>query len=397
MFSFLALFGGSAGLAFLLISSTGTVLEPQPKARLMVILALTFVFATSLCCKLRARSQSRPAPSDVSFERILQKTIALTVGWALIVAIGALGSSLQIAASTIFFDDILPLLPILPIAVVLYVLLSERLTGRTEDACASFGAMLLRKGAWIKEQHKVFVMGWLVKAFFLPLMYGNLVLATNELLVLGTPDATSWIPILVASGLCIDLLVATVGYLSAGTLFGGEIKSVDDSWLGWAACLICYAPFFQHVKAFTEQRDSLIWSDWLQPHDALYWIWGALLLGAWSVYWLSAIAFGLRFSNLTYRGLVDRGPYKYLKHPAYLSKNIYWWLYTVPFVGVYSLQDFAANFAGLAAVSLIYYLRAKTEERHLSRFPEYVEYSRRIEERSLRLKIRRWSARALRA
>ncbi len=83
-----------------------------------------------------------------------------------------------------------------------------------------------------------------------------------------------------ASGLCIDLLVATVGYLSAGTLFGGEIKSVDDSWLGWAACLICYAPFFQHVKAFTEQRDSLIWSDWLQPHDALYWIWGALLLGA---------------------------------------------------------------------------------------------------------------------
>lgn len=92
------------------------------------------------------------------------------------------------------------------------------------------------------------------------------------------------------------------------------------------------------------------------------------------LYWLSTASFGIRFSNLTYRGLIDHGPYRYTKHPAYWSKNIYWWLHAVPFVGITSAGDFARSFLGLGFVSLIYYLRAKTEERHLRKFPEYRAY-----------------------
>lgn len=95
------------------------------------------------------------------------------------------------------------------------------------------------------------------------------------------------------------------------------------------------------------------------------------------------MSFGLRFSNLSWRGLVDSGPYRYTKHPAYISKNLYWWLHTVPFVGVSSSLDLWRNILGLSFVSLVYYLRAKTEERHLMAFPEYAAYAARIEQDGL--------------
>ena len=45
----------------------------------------------------------------------------------------------------------------------------------------------------------------------------------------------------------------------------------------------------------------------------------------------------------------------------------------------------------LVGVNLIYYARAKTEERHLSNYPEYVEYALEMNERS----IFRWCAKLI--
>ena len=41
---------------------------------------------------------------------------------------------------------------------------------------------------------------------------------------------------------------------------------------------------------------------------------------------------GPRFSNLTHRGILTHGPYAWSKHPAYLSKNLFWWLSSLPFL-----------------------------------------------------------------
>src|SRR5690606_33230096 len=98
--------------------------------------------------------------------------------------------------------------------------------------------------------------------------------------------------------------------------------------------------------------------------------------------------FGLRFSNLSWRGLVNTGPYRYTKHPAYLSKNIYWWLHTVPFVGVASNMDLLRNLLGLSFVSMVYYIRAKTEEHHLMAFPEYHDYSQYINKKGLLARLK---------
>jgi len=95
------------------------------------------------------------------------------------------------------------------------------------------------------------------------------------------------------------------------------------------------------------------------------------------LYWFSHAHFGFKFSNLTWRGLVDEGLYRYFKHPAYLFKNIYWWLYTIPFFGVVG-YDLFTNISVLILINLIYYFRAKTEENHLRKFKEYREYKKKL-------------------
>ena len=112
----------------------------------------------------------------------------------------------------------------------------------------------------------------------------------------------------------------------------------------------------------------------------LYGVWGTLILLCLCVYVYATAQFGCRFSNLTYRGTITSGPYRWTKHPAYVFKNLSWWLMAIPFIpGDGSLFTAIQNCLLLGGVSGIYFLRAKTEERHLSRYPEYVSYAKWIE------------------
>jgi protein-S-isoprenylcysteine O-methyltransferase Ste14 len=93
------------------------------------------------------------------------------------------------------------------------------------------------------------------------------------------------------------------------------------------------------------------------------------------MYLLATFAFGVRFSNLTNRGILTNGPYRYTKHPAYIAKNVSWWLITLPFIPDHGWVAALKSTLALAGVSTVYFLRARTEERHLSRDPAYVEYA----------------------
>ena len=95
------------------------------------------------------------------------------------------------------------------------------------------------------------------------------------------------------------------------------------------------------------------------------------------VYAWATTAFGIRFSNLTYRGVLTNGPYAFTRHPAYLSKNAFWWCASMPFVVTGgSAVDAVRNTFFLGCVSAIYFWRARTEERHLlAEDPKYRAYS----------------------
>ena len=84
------------------------------------------------------------------------------------------------------------------------------------------------------------------------------------------------------------------------------------------------------------------------------------------------------------------GPYRYFKHPAYLSKNIYWWFAILSFFTTADDPMVAVRKCVLLAlVNCVYFMRAKTEEKHLMHDPDYQVYSGWIAEHGVIPKISR--------
>lgn len=223
---------------------------------------------------------------------------------------------------------------------------------------------------------KINILKFLVKIFFIPFIYGSLFICINKFLIINEFNIKKIDYYFYLFGLTIDVLVALFGYVFTSTWFDNKIESVDDTLKGWFICIICYPPFLYFYQILLSQADNYTWGDWAAGHW-YYYPWMCLVILFWLLYWFSHAHFGFKFSNLTWRGLIDEGLYKYFKHPAYLFKNIYWWLYTVPFFGVIG-WELVKNIFILFIINMIYYFRAKTEEVHLRKFSEYRAYENRL-------------------
>jgi protein-S-isoprenylcysteine O-methyltransferase Ste14 len=171
-----------------------------------------------------------------------------------------------------------------------------------------------------------------------------------------------------------------VGYLLTLRPLDAHIRSGNPFLAGWVAALLCYPPFVYGVMGdggvIQYEYNTADWAYWLSGHTALLYLWAAWLVFLTAIYAWATVAFGIRFSNLTYRGVITNGPYRYTRHPAYLSKNAFWWFCYMPFlVTSDSLADAIRNSVFLGVVSAIYYWRARTEEAHLlAEDPKYREY-----------------------
>ena len=174
----------------------------------------------------------------------------------------------------------------------------------------------------------------------------------------------------IAALFLVDVQIGTVGYIFTFRPLDAHIRSGNPLLAGWLAALLCYPPFVWGMMGRSDvlgyEVNTPGWAYWMQGHPALLWAWAGLLVTLTALYAWATFAFGLRFSNLTYRGVVTNGPYRFTRHPAYLSKNLFWWLSTLPFlVTSHALTDMVRNTVLLGLVSAIYYWRARTEEAHL--------------------------------
>lgn len=75
---------------------------------------------------------------------------------------------------------------------------------------------------------------------------------------------------------------------------------------------------------------------------------------------------------------MTNGPYKYTKHPDYIAKCVFFWLIHVPFLSDLGAFEIVRNCVLLVILNLIYFARARIEERHLSDDPVYVAYALEI-------------------
>jgi len=243
--------------------------------------------------------------------------------------------------------------------------------------------ILFRSGGIDRQILSQHLMALLIKGFFLPLM---LVYMCNDLEgflsnnIRLSDSFTQWYKFLIDILYMIDVGLASIGYMVSLRLLDNQVRSAEPTLLGWLVALICYQPFFSLIEGhYLGYGSGYDWITWLEyaPYS-FYCAWGLAILGLTIIYTWATAMFGGRFSNLTNRGIITNGPYRWTKHPAYISKNLSWWLISIPFVVQESPETSLRHCLLLLGVNWIYWLRAKTEERHLSQDPTYRQYAKWI-------------------
>ena len=264
-----------------------------------------------------------------------------------------------------------------------YVLWLDRVLVNPRDGAWHFGAMLIGRERHDSGEVAHHLRAWAVKGFFCAFMISILPPGFEYIVKYDlAPLAGDPVRIAVLGAellFVVDVQIAMVGYLVTMKPLDAQIRTANPHLGAWVAALMCYPPFLLMADGGPLNYHQNIgeWSMWLQGQTALLWIWAAILIFLTGIYAWATVAFGLRFSNLTYRGVLTNGPYAFTRHPAYLSKNLYWWFAAMPFLATTgSLTDSVRNTVLLGLVSAVYYWRAKTEEKHLAaEDPKYRDYS----------------------
>ena len=313
----------------------------------------------------------------------LTKLVGLWLTWGAIATVYVVGRFYWVGNFAFAMACFTYAAPALFALSVPWVLWSDRRLVDPRDGAWALGAWALhladrpdREAIWAHLR------SWAVKGFFLAFMlaivpggFGDFIRAERSALGSDPVALAQW---LVTLMFVIDVAFATVGYLLTFRMLDSHIRSANPYAQGWVAALICYPPFILMSDGgpLDYHPGSADWTHWLAAHPWLIAATGWVLVALTAVYAWATMAFGLRFSNLTHRGVLTHGPYALSRHPAYLSKNLFWWISACPLlVTTGSWGDALRNTALMGVVSGIYYWRARTEELHLSADPAYRDYS----------------------
>ena len=282
--------------------------------------------------------------------------------------------------------------PWLLVLSVPYVVWLDRRLVEPRDATYAFGQWVIGGAAGTPDRGEVanHARAWAVKGFFLAFMLsivpGNFAGVVDWRLDRAFANPVNLAAFLIAVMFMIDVCMATVGYLLTCKPLDSHIRSANPTLAGWLAALICYPPFVLMGGGgpLDYHAGGAEWDVWTQGRTTLQWLLGGWLVLLTAIYAWATVAFGIRFSNLTHRGILTHGPYRWTRHPAYLSKNLFWWFSALPFLTVSgSLVDMVRNCAMLALTNAVYYWRARTEEAHLAADPAYRAYSDWMERNAL--------------
>ena len=338
-------------------------------------------------------------PLSATLDISLAKLAGLWATWAIIAVVYASARFYWVGNYTFAMKTFIVAAPVLFVASVPYILWLDSRLKNPRDGCWAFGSWLMGDKTVERSAIADHFRSWAVKAFFTAFMLsgfpGNFFDTVTR--QFPTPnDPVGLANFLISVMFLIDMTLATVGYILTMKPLDAHIRSATPYASGWISALICYPPFVlmggggpldYHVGTFGDQG----WAHWLAAYPAMLWIWAFALVMLTGIYAWATMAFGLRFSNLTHRGILTHGPYSWMRHPAYVSKNTFWWLSTLPFlVNTNSLADAARNTVIMAAVSGIYWWRAVTEEKHLRADEDYRTYAAWIDRNG-------WFARGRRA
>lgn len=233
------------------------------------------------------------------------------------------------------------------------------------------------------------LLGMMVKIFYIPLMTvffsGNFSSFIKNIsnfkgFVRDGLSAKEFLDTTLTWIFSVDVALGWCGYVVSSRWIKNANVSVETTFLGWAVAIICYRPFNSLLNTYFNVPSE---HGFLSiPNGYLVWLFAIMSVASYIVYMSATLVFGLRFSNLTNRGIITKGAYRFVRHPAYAAKNFSWWCVMMPYVVYESFfQNHTAMFMQITALmgmTLLYYFRARTEERHLSQDPDYIAYCEKV-------------------
>tara|TARA_Y100000310_G_C20659174_1_gene803689 strand:+ start:62 stop:703 length:642 start_codon:yes stop_codon:yes gene_type:complete len=182
------------------------------------------------------------------------------------------------------------------------------------------------------------------------------------------PWTALWYPFIVTLMFAIDTGIFAVGYAFESKRLKNVVKSVEPTLFGWFVAIVCYPPFNIWAGNYIPwgANDYVLFST---PEITI--LARVAVIFFLVIYVWATVALGFKASNLTNRGIVTKFPYSVIRHPAYISKNMIWWITLLPVMG----WKFAL---GMFFWSVIYFFRVTTEEKHLSKDSDYIAYKKKV-------------------
>ncbi len=174
-----------------------------------------------------------------------------------------------------------------------------------------------------------------------------------------------------------DATIASMSYSIESRWLENRSRSLDLTAGGWLICFSCYAPLnqttsilFPFAPAIADQNTSSMLFDSSTIHY-LFLVTENILL-ALLVY--ADASLGPSIANISLKKLQTRGLFGIIRHPVYTCKILMWWVIAIGYRKFWSFKYIFGQFSW----TLIYILRALSEERHLKKFAPYRDYMKRV-------------------
>ena len=196
-----------------------------------------------------------------------------------------------------YWNAIRNILPIVLVLAVPYAAFMDCYQKEPNDTYHRFGKFLLLDWDGLNfRQIGQHALGWLVKGFFLPLMFTSVHDNINSWVVKDLrslpQNFEEFFHITLLLFYTLDLMVAVTGYVLTIRLLDTHVRSTEPTMFGWWVCTLCYQPFQGTFLRLYLQNigNEDNWMIWLHDYPIFQALWGMAAMATIAVYMSSRTA-----------------------------------------------------------------------------------------------------------
>ena len=236
-----------------------------------------------------------------------------------------------------------------------------------------------------KKYNRKILLNIVMRAYFIPVMVSQITSNTSNAIQLTNTYSSGHeliVLLMLLSSLIwlCDTINASLAYSLESRWLENRTRSIDLTLTGWMVCLCCYPPLNNITSSIFSFAPNVVNNNpnaLIYTNITLFYIVKVLQVSLLGLHVYIDLSLGPSVANITYKKLQTRGVYGIVRHPGTVTKLFFWLFISSFYRGFWNFK----MLFGQLGWSVIYILRALTEERHLSHHNEYREYKKKVKYR----------------